>query len=289
VDGYTELDFPAEPSEAIEAELAYYRQRPSPGWIVFDLCFGLLAPAVLLLADPAVFTHEVAPRAAFPPHLALPTHVLTGLLGLALLVWLGSGAWRPLLGLVLAGPLGLGVLISLVLAAKLTHFGLVHSELLSGLLALTLWLTLLVFVRQTARAVRAGAQASVVLTLLSLLVGAAAPLTGFVLVAKERAEHARFLEALFLSDDEKDHERAVDLILQSPWVDLDRIADAYHVLPKDDARRERIARSYLSLTGEPMEDALRRLGYLPPPPPAPDAWPPEEEEEEPADADFPDG
>ncbi len=266
---------------AIEDELARARRSVSGGQLAFDFFFGLVTPGLLLLFDPAVFTHDVAPQAAFGPHLALPAHVLAGVVGVALGAWLLSGARRPVLGILFAGPFAVGAIFSLLLAARLIGFGIGHADLLSGLLAITLWITVFVFIRQTARAVRAGADASAGLAGLSLVVGTVVVLCVFSAVARHRAERAEFLEALFLSDDEQDHERAYDLILESPIVDFDRLAGAYHILPDGDPRRPRIARSFFALTGEPIEFALRRLGRIPdePPPeeqkPRPDAKAPE--------------
>jgi hypothetical protein len=88
---------------------------------------------------------------------------------------------------------------------------------------------------------------------------AAGGLAVFGGIGKHRAERARYVEALFLSEDAEDHERAVTLILDTWLVSFDRIAHAYQAMAEDDPRRERVAESYYALTNEPIEDAVRRL------------------------------
>ncbi len=73
---------PREGIAAIEEQLARYRRHATPGQFAFDFAFGLVAPALLLLADPALFTHHVAARSAFPPYAAVPGVVLAAVLGL---------------------------------------------------------------------------------------------------------------------------------------------------------------------------------------------------------------
>ncbi|NQT52195.1 hypothetical protein HQ576_09105 [bacterium] len=269
MDHYPGMPQPSPPREdiaAIEEQLARYRRHATPGQLAFDFAFGLVAPALLLLTDPALFTHHVAARSAFPPYAAVPGGVLAAVLGLAMLVWLATGARRQGLGIVVLGPLAVGVLASLLVAGKLLVFGIVHATLLSGLLALTPWLTLFSFVRQTLRAFRAGAGASPLLAIASLVLGPAVIVALLVGVCRSRAERAGYMEQLFLAEDAGDHRHAIDLILDSPIVDTDLFVDTYTTLPKGDRRRARIASGHFALTGEPMLEALRRLGHLATPP-----------------------
>jgi hypothetical protein len=255
---YPEHNWEADLAEA-EEELARYRRPQSGGKLVFDFVFGLVCPGLLLVADPGIFTSELGTSAVFAPYLAQPTHVLAGILGVALALWLVTGARHPVLGLVLVGLFVVGLIVSLVLAFGLLRFAVVHALFVSGVLALTPWLTAFVFLRNTLRAIRAGAQVSGVLTALSLLVVAAAALLIFGAIGKRRAERARTVEAMFLSDDADDHERAVSIILDTWLVDFDRIAHAYMAMGEDDPRRKRVADSYYALTGQPIENAVERL------------------------------
>lgn len=246
---------------------------PTGGQVAFDLLFGILAPVLLIAIDPALFVADVADRAVFPPYWATPTHIVQGGLVAALFVWGITGMRRPLLGMLLAGPFAAGALFSLVAGGALLWFGLAHSDLLSGWLAFTPWLTAFVFSRHCVLACRAGAHRSVPLTILLLGVTFAGILLAFGSVAAARQRQARLLESLLLSESPADVEHACARIVRPDQVDLDRVALSYAAMKEDDSRRKRLQGAYLRLAGAPIESALDRL--LPrqavPPPPPPDA------------------
>ena len=247
----------------LEAGLGVLGTTLTPGQFLFALLFGIVTPALLLVLDAGVFKGSASLRPALPPYWATTTYVAAGGLGAALAVWLLSAARHPLLGILLAGPFAAAVLLVLALAARLLPLGVTHIEYLSGMLALTLWLTLFVFVRETARAVQAACRTSVGLAVVSLVLGMAVVLGSFLAVIGSIAHRAHALEDLLFSQDAGEHREAVSqIILDAAAVDFDRVVDRYHALGEHDPRRPRIAAAYYDLRGEPMLFALERLGHM---------------------------
>ncbi|HUT37662.1 MAG TPA: hypothetical protein VNE39_29545 [Planctomycetota bacterium] len=232
---------------------------PSSGQIAFDLLFGVVAPIVLLLADPALFVADVADRAALPPYLARPTYVAIGGLVLALVVWGITGLRVPVLGMLLAGPFAAGAAVSAALGLALLWFALGHSDLLSGWLAFTPWFTAFVFLRHCALACRAGARRSVGLTVLATTLTSVGIVVTLYTIGVGRERRARLLESQLLSDSAGDFEYACAQIQHAWQVDMDRVAESYAALKEDDPRRQRLAGAHLRITGVPIETAVERL------------------------------
>ena len=257
------------PQDLLHFEAQYLGLAPplTGGRVFFDFLFGLVAPVLLLVADPGVFTHAVASRAAFPAYLAAPAYILVGGLCLALVAWLLAAARRPALGLLLVGPFTAGTLVWLLVALKLTGFALGYADTLVGLLALTPWFTAVVLGRHAFRALRVGARASVLGAGFSLVVATIAIFVALALVAKVRYERAALLEDLYFSRDAAEHDQAVQWIAGTQAVDFDAIVDRYAALSENDPRHARLADSFLRIANEPMDEALRRLGHLPDEPP----------------------
>ncbi len=232
---------------------------PSGGQVAFDLLFGLVAPIVLLVTDPALFRADVADRAALPPYWATPTYVVVGALLTALVVWGITGMRSPTLGILLAGPFAAGALLFVLLSGKLFVFAFAHSDLLSGWVAFTPWLTAFVFVRHCVLACRAGASRSVGLSVLVLVASFAAIAGALWGVAAARHRAAAVLESQLLSDDLADLDHALAQIQSARQVDMDNVAEAYAQMEENDPRRPRVKDAYARITGAPIEAALRRL------------------------------
>ena len=255
---------------------------PTGGQVAFDLLFGVVAPAALLVTDPALFSASVARRAALPPYWALPTYVAQGTLIFLLLLWGVSGMRGPRLGLLLAGPFAVGALMALGLGAVLLPFAITHSDFLSGWVAFTPWLTAYVFIRHTVLASRAGSERSGPWTLLAFLATSAALLAALGTVGVRRERQARLIEGLLLSRSEADYKLGCSLVHDPRVIDWDRVATLYEELPEDDARRPRIREAHLRFAGAPVEQALQRLSPYVPPPKA--AKPKSKAPDEPADS-----
>jgi len=232
---------------------------PSGGQVAFDIVFGLAAPVVLVVADPALFSASVARSAALPPYLATPAHVATAALVVALLIWGLSGMRHPTLGMLLGGFFAFGVLYELVIGLVLLGFAITHADLLSGWLALTPWFTGFVFARHCVWAARAGAFRSLPGTFLFFLVGLLAPAVALGVVGSRRHRRAQAIEALLLSGDVADFELAASMVSSPSELDFDRIAEAYAQMKDDDPRRQRLGRFYQKVTGVPIQEALDRL------------------------------
>jgi len=253
-------------SEPSGPELAYYEYEggprpagPSGGQLAFDLLFGIVAPLVLLVTDPAVFSTSVARRAALPPYWALPAQIAGGCVLLALVVWILSGMRHRTPGVLVAGPLAIGGLLALGLGAALLDFAFTYADTLSGLLAFTPWLTAFVYLRQSVRAARAATQFSIGVPGLVIALGFLVPLMALAAVGMATHARARQIEEMLLSSTRADHEAACAQIRSASDVDFDRIAIAYDHLTKQDPRRPWLQEAYLRHVGLPIEQALERL------------------------------
>jgi hypothetical protein len=275
----------------IEHELAQYRRGQSPGHAIFDLLFGIAAPLATLWADPglfgALFLYDEP--AALGPYWSLPAWGAAIVAAAALALWVLTGARRPLLGLLCVGPFAAGFLLAAGLSLELALVAPNLLPALTGFLGLTPWLTAYVLGRHAVRALRAGAEASVVAAALSLLVVTGVLLGAFGLTVKAQERQARLLTEQLLSRDAVEHSYALDAMMRTRAFDPEWIAEAYGRLPAADLRRERVAVAYEQLTGgDTIASALRRMGLAdqaPPPPPIPStATPPSSAPEPETDA-----
>lgn len=254
---------PGQEIEDIERELGRGRRGLTAGQALFDLLFGVVTPPLLLWSDPGVFDalYHYDQPAALAPYWSLPAHVAVGVAGVALVLWLLTGARRPVLAMLCVGPFACGALLSLGLALKLS---LVAPNLLpavTGFLGLTPWLTAFVFARHGLRALRAGAELSVGAIVLSLIVGTGLLLGAFALTVRARHQRAWLLTDLLFSRQLDEHHYALAEMLRTRAYDAEAMVADYSHLPKGDPRRERIATAYETLSGgESMTSALRRLG-----------------------------
>ena len=249
----------------LEHELARSRRGMSDGQVMFDLLFGAVAPPLVLWSDPGLFTAIRgvidAPAAALPPYWAIVAYVAGVGVACLLLLWVLTGARRPVLGLLCVGPFALGALLSLALGYKLLWPALGFGAHLKGVLALTPWLTAFVLARHALRAVRAAAELSAAAAAVSLIVGTGVLLGVFSFAVKVRHRRARLLTDQLLSRSVEDHTYALSQMRDTGAFDPVEIAGEYTHLGKKDPRRERVALAYEILTGgESIALALRRLG-----------------------------
>ena len=254
---------PGQEVEDVERELGRGRRGLTAGQALFDLLFGVVTPPLLLWSDPGVFDalYLYDQPAALAPYWLLPAYVAVGVAGVALVLWLLTGARRPVLAMLCVGPFACGALLSLVMALKLS---LVAPNLLpavTGFLGLTPWLTAFVFARQGLRALRAGAEVSVGGIVLSLAIGTGLLLGAFTLAVRAHHRRAWLLTDLLFSRRLDEHHYALAEMLRTRAYDAEAIVADYSHLPKGDPRRERIATAYETLSGgETMASALRRMG-----------------------------
>lgn len=261
----------------IEEQLAGHRRGPSAGEVVFSLLFGAVAPLLMLWVDPGLFLpiHDVAgaPEAVLAPYWGAVCWVGAAVVAALVVVWVLTGARRPVLGVLAVGPFAAGFVLSLVLAVHLLWMALGFGVHPKGILALTPWLTAFVLARQGLRALRAAADLSRVLAAVSLVVVTAVLLVVFASAVGARHSLARRLEDQLFSRDLPDHSYALDQMFHSRAYDPTEIAVRYTHLGPRDPRRERIAAAYEILSrGETMQAAFLRLGLAaeaPPPVPAP--------------------
>ena len=245
--------------QEIEWEMRQSRWDLTAGRLVFDLLFGIAAPVVLFVANEGVFRAPLGERPAVPPYWADLTYVAAGCVLVGLLLWLLTGARRPVLGVLLAGPFALGALLSAWLGLRLLEFAFVHVAALQGALGFTPWFTAYVFARHSLRAVRAGADRSPAVAGVALVISAAllaVLLGGLALTA---ARHAADLELRLFSKDPADQADAIARVARTRAVDFDRVADIYAAERKTlGPHLQKVASVYLLCTGEAIDDAVQR-------------------------------
>ena len=252
--------FPPRPDlQEIEWEMRRPHWDLTAGRLTFDLLFGIAAPAALFLSNEGVFTAPLGERPALPSYCADLTYITAGALLAGLLLWLLTGARRPVLGILMAGPFAVGALLSVLFGVRLFEFAYVHVAGIQGLLGFAPWLAAYVFARHALRAVRTGADLSPGFAAAALVVSAALLLVLLGGLAATADRKAADLELRLFSTDPADQADAIERVDRTRAVDFDRIANHYATESKRPGPHlQKVASSYLRWTGMEIADVAER-------------------------------
>jgi hypothetical protein len=219
----------------------------------FDLIFGILAPVICVLLDPAIF-RPFAGGAWFLRHLRLLAYLEMAISIAALTYYQLTNRASSFL----AGALCGSAAFAFALGAVMFPMTLIGMLFLIGVLGLTPFFTSFVYLRNAIRCWRVCEARS------SRPVGMMPAIFGFILIlsAPAIAQKAVFHygdRALMAvqSGPIEDFNRAVRTL---KWLhyDTDEIAFTYQKT-NDAARRDRLARAFIAITGETVQERLMQL------------------------------
>jgi hypothetical protein len=217
----------------------------------FDLIFGIVAPVVCVLLDPAIF-RPFAGGSWFLRHLRLLAY-------LEIAISLAALAYYQLTNRAssfLAGALCGGAVFAFALGAAIFPMTLIGMLFLIGVFGLTPFFTSFVYLRNAVRCWRVCEARS------SRPVGMVPAICGFILILAfptgvQKAVFHYGDRALNAVQSDSDFPKAVRTL---KWLhyDTDEIAFTYQKT-NDAAKRERLARAFVAITGETVQERLMQL------------------------------
>jgi hypothetical protein len=230
---------------------------------IFDVFFGIAMPVACFIFDPMIFRGNFIGGWPLFGKLQFPVYAMAFIEISALATWLCGRKRLGDYAVAIGGFLYAGALISLLIGIilfPLSLLGIAFAGL--GLLGFTPFFTALVFWRNGRSALAhnpeaAGGRRKLASLALALVFVIGAPLALHLKISSSAQESLRKI----LEGDEReaaaaaDHLRFIGYFTQA---ETDKIVWAYHN-EQDQARRERLARIYLSITGSEIE---ARLTYL---------------------------
>jgi hypothetical protein len=228
------------------AERVTWHQR------VFDVVFGILAPAGCLLGDPIVFT-----SGGLLQDLRVCAYAIVALSFIILALWLALGPRLGFAVAVLAGGLFAGAVFAAGVGVLLSPLSLVTLVVAIGALGLTPFLTAFVFLRNGVRALRVarrtGRPATVIVC---AMLGAVAVLGAPGVLQDHAARVSAKAIARIVDGSPQEMQDAIEtLAAWRPLVDSDRLVRAYQ-READPEHQERLTRAYQALTGASIAKRL---------------------------------
>lgn len=239
-----------------------FQPQPTLRQTIFDVLFGIALPILCFIFDPIVFRGNFMAGMALFGKLQFPAYAMAFIEISALTLWLCAGKRLGHYAVAIGGFLYAGALISLVIGVVLFPLSLLGLLFGIGLLGFTPFLTSIVFWRNGRRAISlhpggVNGRRSLVALALGLMFVAGVPLAIHLKISSVAQESLQKI----LEGDEREAEAAAErfrLIGYLTETETDKIVWAYHN-EQDQARRDRLARLYLRITGKDIE---ARLVYL---------------------------
>ena len=219
---------------------------------VFDVVFGILAPAGCLLGDPIVFT-----SGGLLQDFRACAYAIVVLSFIILVLWLALGPRLGLAVAAMAGGLFAGAVFAAVVGVLLSPLSLVTLVVAIGALGLTPFLTAFVFLRNAVRALRVarrtGRPATVIV---SAMLGAVVVL-GVPGLLQERVEQlsAKAIARIVDGSPQEMQDAIATLAAWRPLFDSDRLVRVYQ-RETDPEHQKRLTRAYQALTGESIAKRL---------------------------------
>lgn len=256
------VEAPKEPEATLQKNGFWRRQfaptitRPQ---IIFDALFGVIGPILCFVFDPVVFRGWFAGPPLFPAYRNF-AYLFSGIEIAVLCLWLLTGPGLEVWNRMMGGIFLIGALFCLAVGLVLSPFSLIGLLYGIGIFGFTPFLTAMVYLRNSRRALRSNSRE------LSNLVRILVPSLGILF--------ATGLPLLLSIEINLAVNRAIDEIVQGDThhavyaahrltslgffadSELDRIVDAYRS-ERDEKRKELLRACYREITGENLETRAR--------------------------------
>lgn len=242
-----------------------FASTTTPGQIIFDVIFGIIAPILCIIADPVVFRGHIGVLSSY----VIIAYFLIAIEILALTLALINYNRNVLLSLNIAGPLILGGIFAGLLGLAILPLSVIGLFAIIGIFGFTPFLTSLVFLRNGVRAIKKAAshfpRHIVVLVFIFTFImafvipvashiGLKKQVSSDIYTAMEGAESERIsaISRLWI----------VGMVL--PISEFDFIVWEYsnvfeYSKSPDPLKSERLKKAYKDITGQDIENRLRQL------------------------------
>jgi hypothetical protein len=227
--------------------------------LVFDVIFGAIGPILCFVFDPIVFHSGFAGAPLFPTYQPI-VYLFSGFEIVLLCFWLimgpGSELWNAMFGAALL----CGGLFCLAIGCILLPFSVMGLMLGVGLFGFTPFLTALVYLRNSSRALRAKSYESSTFTrLVGALCGCLFVLAVPTLLALEiRMTVSSSIDEIVRGDSEQ-ASRAAHRLAPFRFIadaEFDRLIQAY-VAESDPKRKQLLKSCFWEATGQDIEERVR--------------------------------
>jgi hypothetical protein len=240
-----------------------FQQQPTRKQTVFDVVFGIALPTLCFIFDPIVFRGNFIGGSPLFGQIQFLAYAIAFIEISTLLIWLCARERLDAYAVTIGGFLYTGAHISLLIGIVLLPLSLIGLVFGIGILGFTPFVTFIIFWRNGRRAInlcplRASRERRLAAFVLGIIFVIGGPLAAHLKISQAaQASLTKILEG-----DAREAEEATEqlrLISHLSHTNTDKIVWAYHN-EQDQARRERLARAYLKLTGEDIE--IRRTYLL---------------------------
>ena len=251
-------------AESTRAQTGFWRRQFAPRvtrpQVIFDITFGAIGPILCFIFDPVVFRGWLF-GPLFPDY-QIFAYLFSGLQITLLCLWLVTGSGWPLWNNLIGGMLLCGAIFCVIVGLVLAPFSLIGLAYGIGVLGLTPFLTALVYLRNSGRALRSESRGavsfvSVIIAASGILLVAGLPLLlsiqihrtvcrAVTEIVEGDAQHAMFAA-----------QRLVPLRFLAS-AELDQIVNAY-AAASDEKRKELLKNCYREITGENIENRAHIL------------------------------
>jgi len=229
--------------------------------IIFDIVFGVIAPILCFVFDPIVLKSWFLGPPLFPDY-QLFAYLFSGLQIILLSLWLLTGPGQHILNSFMGGILLVGAVFCLVAGVVLAPFSLLGLIYAIGAFGFTPFLTGLVYLRNSVRAVRAGVDgflsfsggmvsASGILLVTALPLLLSLQIHAVLSRAVTEIVEGNSQQAMFAAH------RVMPLRFFA-GAELDQIVKAY-TTTSDEKRKELLKSCYREITGESIENRANIL------------------------------
>jgi hypothetical protein len=244
--------------QAFEERPGYWgllmRATQTPGWMIFDISFGIIMPLFCFYYDPGII------RGTFDSTLGRLGIFIYGFSGIAILslsTWLVLGHRIRSLAAIFGGVLVAGAIISFSIGVLILPLTLIGILFVIGVLGLVPFVTGFVYLRHGLRAIRQSGDRSSLMATVILSAILAVGLPGSTQWAAIEIVERSIAEILD-RDSQAVYAPVARIKLLRSVVDTDRFVREYEKESSAE-RKQRLARAYKEITGEEIEMRLSIL------------------------------
>ena len=246
--------------DSIRKKTGFWKRQFAPvvtrPQVTFDIIFGVIGPILCFVLDPLVFRNGFAGPPLFPDYQTF-VYLFSGLQVTLLCLWLLTGpglyVWNQMIG----GMLLAGGIFCLIVGVILSPFSLLGLMFGIGIFGFTPFLTALVYLRNSRRALRAGHNDAVgfahaIVPVSAILLASGVPL---LLSIQINSAVTRAINEIVEGDSQHAIFAAHRLVPLRFFADakLDQIVNAYRS-ESDEKRKELLRSCYREITGDNIEN-----------------------------------
>jgi hypothetical protein len=243
-----------------------FSEENTPWQDWFDIGFGIIAPIVCLIFDPAVFRDGFLSGRGYLSNIRLFAYLSIGIGITTLSIWLLFKTKSSILAGFVSGIFLVGALLAMALGIFLLPVSIFGLLVVVGILGFTPFLTAFVFLRNGVRAIRMIQSSTKRALLVVPMVLGVTLVIGIPLRIqwKTSALVSQSISTIIHSDKEEEIDQAADRLQTAFWCSdycYDEVVWVYDEEVNEE-KRQLMSSAYKKVTGEEIEERLQRMQEL---------------------------